>query len=220
MSDALEVRVKVSAARRVHIDVDFEIAPGVTALFGASGVGKSTLLLVLAGLFQPDAGRIRLGQRVLFDTQARVNMPPERRRTALVFQSLALFPHLTVLENAAYGIPRDVSSAERLQRAKGWLARMRVEHVAERKPPTLSGGEAQRVALARALASEPRALLLDEPLSALDEALSARLGEELRELTRELALPTLLVTHDRSDAQLLAARALVMREGRVEPATF
>lgn len=215
MSDVLRVKVSVAAQRRVAIDVSFEVSSGMTALFGPSGVGKTTLLLAIAGLFRPDAGRIALGEQVLFDSEGGVWLPPERRRTALVFQSLALFPHLSVLDNVRYGLSRALSSQARMERAHRWLTRMHVPHLAARVPATLSGGEAQRVALARALASEPRVLLLDEPFSAMDEELRIHLGEELREVLSEVAIPALLVTHDKRDASRLADRVLRMEQGRV-----
>jgi len=217
MSECLSVRFRVSAARRVDLDVALELGPGITALCGPSGVGKTTLLLAVAGLFQPDSGRITLGERVLFDGETRIDLPPEARRTALMFQSLALFPHLTALQNAAYGLPRSLPPMAAKQRARDWLERMRVLHVADRKPRTLSGGEAQRVALARALAMEPKALLLDEPFTALDEDLRRDLGNDLRALVSELSIPALLVTHDRTEAARLADRVLRLRAGRVDP---
>ncbi len=216
MSEVLTVRLRVAAQRRVSIDASFEVSSGVTVLFGPSGVGKSTLLLAIAGLFRPDAGRIALGQRVLFDAEARVSLRPEERRTALVFQSLALFPHMSVLDNVSYGLKRGLSRKARVERAEAWLLRMRVAHLAARKPGTLSGGEGQRVALARALASEPDLLLLDEPFSAMDEVLRMQLGQELRDVLAEASIPALLVTHDRRDAARLADRILVMSQGKVD----
>ncbi len=215
MSELLSVRLRVAAQRRVAIDASFELGSGITVLFGPSGVGKTTLLLAIAGLFLPDSGRITLGEHVLFDSERRVDLPPEARRTALVFQSLALFPHLSVLANVAYGLPRSMSQAERTDCAQHWLTRMRVGGLTNRKPLTLSGGEAQRVALARALASEPRVLLLDEPFSAIDEALRLQLGAELRELLAQISIPTLLVTHDSRDAARLSDRVLMMASGSV-----
>ncbi len=217
MSDSLSIKLRVSARRRVDLDVALEVGPGITALCGPSGAGKTTLLLAIAGLFQPDSGRITLGERVLFDHEARIDLPPEARRAALVFQSLALFPHLTALDNAAYGLPRTLPSAIRKERARGWLQRMHVAPLADRKPGALSGGEAQRVALARALAMEPRVLLLDEPFSALDEDLRRELGDELRALIAELSIPALFVTHDRNEAARLAGQTLRLRAGSIEP---
>ena len=212
---SVEVRLVPRRAGGRQVDVRFEVAPGVTILFGPSGAGKSTTLAAIAGLVAPTAGRIVLGGRVLFDSEARWDEPPERRRVALVFQSLALFPHLSVEENVAYGLPAGLGRAEQRRRALAWLERMRVAHTVGRRPDTLSGGEAQRVALARALASEPRALLLDEPFSAMDGRLRAQLGEEVRGLVAELAIPTVLVTHDREDALRLGERAVGLEQGRV-----
>jgi molybdate transport system ATP-binding protein len=183
-----------------RLEVAFTAPPGITVLFGPSGAGKSTCLSVIAGLLEPLRGRIALDNEVLSQR------PAHRRRVALVFQSLALFPHLSARANVAYGARSDPSR---------WLARMHVEHVAERRPAELSGGEAQRVALARALASEPRVLLLDEPFSALDTPLRRQLGSELKVLVAELQIPTLLVTHDREDAASLGAHVVALDQGRV-----
>lgn len=192
------------------MSIAFEAGAGVTALFGPSGAGKTTIMLALTGLLSPEAGRIVLGERVLFDHGARIDVRPEHRRVALVFQNLSLFPHMSALANVAYGVRGAKERAEREARARAWLARMRVGHVAERTPGTFSGGEAQRVALARALASEPEALLLDEPFSALDASLRVELADELREVLKERPMPVILVTHDRADAARLAERTIAL----------
>lgn len=207
------VRVEGASPGRPRLDVDVAIDAGITAVTGASGAGKSTLLAAIAGLVRPDAGRIELGGVVLCDAATRRHVAPHRRRVALVFQSLALFPHLTGWENVAYGL-RGVPRAERRERARGWLERARVGHVADRRPETFSGGEAQRVALARALASEPRALLLDEPFSAMDPELRGQLGGELQRLVAEIRIPTLLVTHHEEDARTLASAVIHLAAGR------
>ena len=191
-----------------RLDVAFDVPPGISVLFGPSGSGKSTCLSVIAGLLCPERGRVVLGDDVLTDSSERLHVPTHRRRVALVFQSLALFPHMSVIDNVAYGA-NDGSSAV------GWLERTRVAHLRDRRPATLSGGEAQRVALARALASEPRVLLLDEPFSALDYDLRRSLGADLVELVAELGIPTLLVTHDREQAALLGERVILLRRGRI-----
>jgi len=198
-----------------RLEARFEVPAGVTVLFGASGAGKTTCLSLIAGLVRPDRGRIVLGDQVLTDVSSRKHVPAHQRRVAFVFQSLALFPHMSALDNVAYGLPRRTPRAARPGEARRWLERMRVAHVAERRPPTLSGGESQRVALARALASSPRALLLDEPFSAMDEALRAELGSELASIVADLGLPTVLVTHDRADALALGAHVVVLSAGRV-----
>lgn len=211
---ALQARLLVPAGSdseaRPRLDVDLRLGPGLTVVTGPSGAGKSTLLSALAGLLRPRAGRVVLGDEVLVDVDAGVFVPPHRRRVGLVFQSLALFPHLTVLENVAFGV--DVG--DRQATARVWLERMRVGGLAGRAPSTLSGGEAQRVALARALAARPRLLLLDEPFSALDVPLRRALGGELKALVGETGLPTILVTHDAEDAAL-GDRRLRMDAGRV-----
>jgi molybdate transport system ATP-binding protein len=211
---AVRVRVAGASADRPRLDVDLEMGDGITAVMGPSGSGKTTLLTAIAGLVVPAAGRITLDGAVLFDGGQRIDVPAHRRRIALVFQSLALFPHLRAWENVAYGLPA-ARRGSRRERALAWLARARVDHLEDRYPATLSGGEAQRVALARALASEPHALLLDEPFSALDQDLRRRFGGELRDLAEEIRIPTLLVTHDRADANSLGSRLLVLERGRL-----
>jgi molybdate transport system ATP-binding protein len=198
------------------LDVTLDFGPGLSVLFGPSGSGKTTILSALAGLLRPDAGLVTLGGKVLFDARARIDLPPNERRVALVFQSLALFPQLDALGNVAYGVPRGLPKAERLARASSWLARMRVEHLARRYPNSFSGGEAQRVALARALASEPRALLLDEPFSSLDQNLARELSAEIAEYVSTASLPVVLVTHERAMARGLGRELTMLRAGRVE----
>jgi len=198
------------------LDVALDFGPGLRVLFGPSGSGKSTILSVIAGLLRPDSGRVTLAGAVLFDAQERIELAPNQRRVALVFQSLALFPHLDALGNVAYGVPGKTSRVERAERANLWLSRMRVAHLARRYPSSFSGGEAQRVALARALASEPRALLLDEPFSALDQALVSELSAELADHVDSLSLPAVLVTHDRKLARELGREVTLLRAGRVE----
>ncbi|HKO52799.1 MAG TPA: ATP-binding cassette domain-containing protein [Polyangiaceae bacterium] len=198
------------------LDVSLEFGPGLRVLFGPSGSGKTTILSAIAGLLRPDRGRVTLAGEVLFDAREQIDLAPNQRRVALVFQSLALFPHLDALGNVAYGVPGKASRVERAERANVWLTRMRVAHLARRYPSSFSGGEAQRVALARALASEPRALLLDEPFSALDQALVSELSAELADHVNSLSLPAVLVTHDRKLARELGREVTLLRAGRVE----
>jgi molybdate transport system ATP-binding protein len=205
-----------TAERGFRLQAALDFGPGLSVLFGPSGAGKTTILSLLAGLLRPDAGRITLLGETLFDAAAGHDCPAHRRRVALVFQSLALFPHLDALENVGYGVPSRLGKAERAERAHAWLSRMRVAELAGRYPSSFSGGEAQRVALARALASEPRALLLDEPFSALDQALVGELSAELVEHVTALALPVVLVTHDRKLARALGRQVTLLRGGRVE----
>jgi molybdate transport system ATP-binding protein len=180
---------------------------GTVALVGPSGAGKTSALRVIAGLAEPARGRVSLDGERWVDTERRVSVPPERRRVGLVFQDYALFPHLSVRANVAFGASgRPVEPL---------LERFRIGHLAPAHPHELSGGERQRVALARALARDPAALLLDEPLAALDAHTKAEVRHELAELLRDLALPTLLVTHDYEDAAALADEVGVLVEGRL-----
>lgn len=211
----LELR-RAFAGSEFSLAVSLDFGPGLSVLFGPSGSGKTTVLSALAGLLRPERGRVELAGRVLFDAAERIDLPPDARQVALVFQSLALFPHLDALSNVAYGVPRTHSRAERVASAGEWLARMRVAHLSHRYPSSFSGGEAQRVALARALASAPRALLLDEPFSALDRGLARELGAELREYVEALSLPVVLVTHDRVLSRELGSQVTLLRAGRVE----
>jgi ABC-type sulfate/molybdate transport systems ATPase subunit len=206
--DVLTVDVRVGT----RLDVAFTAPPGFTLLFGPSGAGKTTTLMAIAGLVRASSGVIRLGDDVLVDGARQV--APEQRRVGMVFQSLALFPHLNARDNVAYGL-RGPSGAARRAKAEEWLARLRVPHVADRRPATFSGGEGQRVALARALASSPRILLLDEPFSALDDELRSALREDLAKLVADTALPVLFVTHDQREARALAQQTIFMANGRV-----
>jgi molybdate transport system ATP-binding protein len=196
-----------------RLDVDLVVTGGLTIVMGPSGAGKSTLLAAIAGLVVPRAGKIALNGRTLYCDQPPAFVPPHRRRIALLFQSLALFPHLRVWQNVAYGLPKATALAPR-EAAQEWLRKAKVAHLSDRLPPTLSGGEAQRVALARALANEPLALLLDEPFSALDRELRQELREDLVRFVGELQLPTLFVTHDDDEAAKIAAPIVRLKDGR------
>jgi molybdate transport system ATP-binding protein len=210
----LRVRARVTAPA-FQLDVDFTAPPGVTVLFGPSGSGKSTTLAAIAGLTTPASGLVTLGDTVWFDDKAGIDVAVHRRRIAYVFQSLALFPHLTAAQNVAYGMPRERSSQARRQKALSLLDRLHVVHLAERRPRTFSGGEAQRVALARALAIDPHLVLLDEPFSALDRDLRIELISELRDSLRGLGAPVLFVTHHRQEARALGEGLVVLEAGRV-----
>ncbi len=187
---------------------------GVTVLFGASGSGKTTVLRCLAGLERPDAGRLTAGEEVWFDAERKLFVPPRQRRVGFVPQNYALFPHLTVTQNIAYGLSQIPAPqrAERVGEALHWLGLQGLE---ERLPRELSGGQQQRVALARALVCRPRFLLLDEPLSALDAPTRLRLRGELRQLLVKVAIPTLLVTHDLMEALTLGDQLAVMAGGTI-----
>jgi molybdate transport system ATP-binding protein len=181
---------------------------------GPNGAGKTTLLRALLGAERPDAGCVALNDRVLFDRERGVELPPEARAMAYVPQGYGLFPHLTVLENVLFGIRRDPPD-ERRARASRLLDELEVADLATRMPSKLSGGEQQRVALARAMATEPRLLLLDEPLSALDAGARPRVRRFLAEWLADSGIPALVVTHDPADARAFADEVLVLEEGRV-----
>jgi molybdate transport system ATP-binding protein len=186
----------------------------VTVLFGPSGSGKTTLLRCLAGLERPDEGDIRFGETIWFDASRRIHLPPQRRGIGYFFQEYALFPHLTVAGNIAYGLG-ELDKASRARRVGEMLALFGLNGLANRYPHQISGGEQQRVALARAVVRRPRLLLLDEPLSALDAPTREPLRRELRRLLKGLGVPTLLVTHDRTEALALGDMAVVMESGQV-----
>ena len=196
------------------LDVELRAPPGVTILFGASGAGKTQTLKSIAGLVRPDSGLISVSDEILFDSERRIDVPVSRRRAGYVFQNLALFPHMTAIENVEFAAG-DLPRRERRAKAAGLLERFGVGHAALRRPRDISGGEAQRVALARALASRPCILLLDEPLSALDEPVKFGIISDLKEMNAALGLPILYVTHSRDEALNLGERALVFERGRV-----
>jgi putative spermidine/putrescine transport system ATP-binding protein len=192
---------------------DLRVEGGETlALLGPSGCGKTTLLRVICGLEEPDAGAI-----VRFDGEDVTALPPEARGVGVVFQSYALFPGMTVAENIAYGLRvRGIAPARRQARAEQMLALVRLEGYGGRRVDQLSGGQRQRVALARALAIEPRVLLLDEPLTALDAKLREQLRAELAQMLRQLGITTIIVTHDQDEAMMLGDRIAVMSAGKLE----
>jgi molybdate transport system ATP-binding protein len=211
---ALDVRLRL-ASRGFTLDVAFEVPPGVTVLFGPSGSGKTRTLGCIAGIARPDAGRVALGDEVWFDSKTKTELPIHERRVAYVFQSLALFPHMTAAENVAYGLDRTIKKPARHARAVELLAKMRVAHLADRKPRTFSGGEAQRVALARAFAMTPSLLLLDEPFSALDAKTKGQLLAEVSAWVEREKLPTILVTHQAEEARALGQRVVFLEKGRI-----
>ncbi|MYZ44563.1 ABC transporter ATP-binding protein [Schauerella aestuarii] len=198
--------------RALH-PVDLDIPGGeILALLGPSGCGKTTLLRMICGLETPDRGGT-----ILLDGEDVAAQPPERRGIGVVFQNYALFPNMSVLENAAYGLRvRGWPAAKRDARAREMLERVRLQDFADRRITQLSGGQRQRVALARALAIEPRVLLLDEPLTALDAKLREHLRVELAQMLRALRITTVIVTHDQDEAMMLGDRIAVMSAGRLE----
>lgn len=199
---------------RFRLNVEFEVPAGFTILFGASGSGKTTTLKSISGIVRPDSGRISIGDKVLFDSVQRIDLPIRSRGVGYVFQNLALFPHLTALANVEFGMSR-FSRADRRRRAEAMMEALHITHTASRKPRDVSGGEAQRIALARVLSCEPRLLLLDEPLSAIDEATKLSIISDLKNLNREMSLPILYVTHNRDEAVSLGERVIVFERGQV-----
>jgi iron(III) transport system ATP-binding protein len=194
-------------------DVDVRVEPGrIVALLGSSGCGKTTLLRTIAGLERPDAGEVRVGDRVLSAAARDVHVPPEKRRVGMVFQDWALFPHLTVAQNVGYGLPR---SERRGPRVAGALHMVGLDGLGDRQPATMSGGQQQRVALARALAPQPGVLLLDEPFSNLDSTLRVQVRTEVHQLLADLGVTTVFVTHDQEEAFVLGDEVAVMQAGRI-----
>ncbi len=196
------------------LQVECKLASDWTVIFGPSGAGKTSLLRLLAGLDRPERGHIILDDRALTETASRIHLSPGRRDTSLVAQQSALFPHLTVAANVAYGL-QSLDAASRATRVAEMLELAGATELAARRPQNLSGGEAQRVALARALAPGPRLLLLDEPFSALDGLSSDALLERLQRWLSENRVQAILATHDVTDALATGAEVLLLREGRL-----
>jgi iron(III) transport system ATP-binding protein len=197
------------------VGLDLAVRPGeLVALLGPSGCGKTTTLRLVAGFLAPEAGEIRVGDRVL--SSPALVVPPERRRMAMIFQSYALWPHMTVAQNVAYGLRfGGVGRADRDRRVDEMLRAVQLGGYGARYPGELSGGQQQRVAVARALVVEPEILLLDEPLSNLDASLREEMRFEIRRLHERFAITTLYVTHDQAEAMVISDRVAVLREGRV-----
>jgi molybdate transport system ATP-binding protein len=196
------------------LDTAFTTDAPVTALFGPSASGKTSILSMIAGLRTPDAGHIRLADRILFESIRKTNMPPESRRISYVFQDSLLFPHLTVRGNLLYGRRRRPADARPIELNRV-VELLELEDVLGRMPHTLSGGQRQRVALGRALLCGPRLLLLDEPLASLDAGLKRRVIDSVEQVLGEWRIPTLYVTHDPGEVQRLAQWVIVLERGRV-----
>jgi molybdate transport system ATP-binding protein len=213
----LEVRIRKRFAyseRAFDLNIHFRAAAGFTILFGASGAGKTTALDCIAGLAQPEEGRIVAGGETLLDSEASLSVPPWKRRVGYVIQDLALFPHLTAGENVAYGL-HALAAEQRRKLSREFLNMFRIEHLRDRRPAQLSGGEQQRVALARALITEPRVLLLDEPLAALDRPTKSRIVDDLRQWNQTHHVPILYVTHSSEEVFALGEQVIVLDAGRI-----
>ncbi|MGE4307172.1 MAG: molybdenum ABC transporter ATP-binding protein [Novosphingobium sp.] len=200
MSFEVDVTRRLGAAR---IAASFVADGGLTALYGPSGSGKTSVLNMIAGLGRPDAGRIVAGGQVLFDSDKRINIPPERRRLGYVFQEARLFPHLRVRANLLYG-HNLADAAQRWMELDEAVNFLGIDHLLDRWPRNLSGGEAQRVAIGRALLTGARFLLMDEPLSSLDSARRSEIMAVIERIRDELRLPILYVSHDRGEIERLA----------------
>jgi molybdate transport system ATP-binding protein len=213
----LEAFIQARRSDLFQLDLSLQITPGKTAaLLGPNGSGKSTTVSVLAGLLPLDRGRISLDGTTLDDPDLGVFVPPEVRSIGVVFQDYLLFPHLSMIENVAFGLrSRQIGRAESLARAAEWIARVGLAGLSDRKPASFSGGQAQRVALARALVIEPDLLLLDEPLSALDVTTRIELRRNLAEHLESFDGPRLLITHDPTEAFLLADDIHIIENGRI-----
>jgi molybdate transport system ATP-binding protein len=201
-----------------RLDASAQIAGGVTGICGPSGSGKSTLLLLIAGLLKPQAGSLHFGDEMLVDRARHMFVPAWRRHFGLVFQDGQLFPHLSVRDNLLYGHAR-LTAERRLFPLDTVLQLLEIGHLLDRRPAMLSGGERQRVALGRALLYSPRLLLLDEPLSSLDDRLKQQILPFLRRVKDETRIPMLYVTHARAEVDFLADRVLLMDRGRLAPET-
>ncbi len=210
---ALEVQIEKKLPD-FELHVAFTASEEPLSILGPSGAGKTMLLRCIVGLERPDRGRVVLRDRILFDSQQNILVPAQRRRIGMVFQNYALFPHRTVAENIAFGL-HELSREERAGRVKELIARTHLKELANRYPRALSGGEQQRTALARALAIDPEALLLDEPLSALDTHLRSQVEAQLQEVFSTYQRPALLVTHNIEEAYRLGERLVVLSRGRM-----
>ncbi len=208
----LYLTIKKKYAEGFALDIESTIPAGITILFGPSGAGKTTLLDCVAGLTVPDAGHIA-SDEVLFDSERHLNLAPQHRNVGYVFQDLALFPHLSAEQNIQYGLTDD--SSDRRKKTNAILESFHITHVAGRKPAEISGGERQRVALARALVTEPRILLLDEPLAALDTATKSKIIADLRDWNEKHRIPIIYVTHSREEVFALGEQALILKNGKI-----
>lgn len=224
MTPALQLELDIRATlrsgkRSFDLHIVCESGSQRIVFYGPSGAGKSLTLKAIAGLVKPDSGLIRLNGRTLFDSSQKINLAPQARNVAYLFQDYALFPHLTVRQNVAFGLARGCFNPRRDvhdARVEKWLDAFHLQELAQQMPSELSGGQRQRTALARALVADPAALLLDEPFSALDAALRVKMRTELDQLQRVLGVPMILITHDPDDARMLGEHVLLLRDGRID----
>ncbi len=219
MSFDVDIRKTVHSARRsFELQVRFTTHARRTVIYGPSGAGKSLTLQALAGLLTPDSGRIAFAGETLFDSCSGIHIPARRRGFGYLFQDYALFPRLNVRQNIAFGLRhglRNPTARAGGEAVDGWLQSFELDEVAAQRPSDLSGGQRQRTALARALIHAPRALLLDEPFSALDPELRERMRGELDALLRRIDIPVLMITHDPEDLDWFGDEALYLRDGAI-----
>lgn len=209
---SLKVQIKKDV-QGFSLDVSFQVENEFAVLFGASGSGKTMTLNAIAGLFQPDEGQISLGDRLFFQDRKSL-FPPQKRELGYIFQNHSLFPHLTVWENVLFG-GRGMQANLKINAAENFIRKFNLQGLEHKKPCEISGGQAQRVALARALMNKPKALLLDEPFSALDTPTRVAIGQCLRDVMKELHIPVVLVTHDIYEACAMADKMIVVDQGRI-----
>lgn len=207
-----------SAGQHFRLQVQVRASERQLVLFGPSGAGKSLTLKAIAGLLRPDTGRIVLDGQVVFDAAASICLPARERRLGYVFQDYALFPHLTVRQNVAFGLQRGWLNPRRSTRdadVAHWLRLLRIERLGDLYPAQVSGGQRQRIALARALVTRPRALLLDEPFAALDHDLRDHLRGELKSVLAQTGIPLLLISHDPQDVAMFGQQVVHLADGSV-----
>lgn len=216
----LDIRRLMDApGQQFTLDVQLQCSQRQVVLFGPSGAGKSLTLKAIAGLLRPHGGHVRLGGSTLFDAAQGIHLPPQQRRLGYVFQDYALFPHLTVRQNIAFGLhhswlnPRRRAADPEVER---WMSALRIDHLAQMLPAQLSGGQRQRTALARALVTQPQALLLDEPFAALDHALRDHLRQELQGVLDATDIPLVLISHDPVDVAMFGHQVVELADGRVK----
>jgi len=219
MSFEVRIRKRVEGGgRRFELSVAFATDARRTVVHGPSGAGKSLTLQAIAGLLKPDEGTIRIDGKPVFDSASRIDVPARQRGLGYLFQDYALFPQLTVRQNIAFALKRGWLNPSRHDGGEAvdrWIQAFELERVAQQRPHQLSGGQRQRTALARALVNEPRALLLDEPFSALDPELRGRMRTELDMLLERVGIPMLMISHDPEDVARFGDRRILLRDGTV-----